>query len=95
MKLILVAPNLPGGEVGEAILPHQTLSVNLIMFDTAGNYLQLICAAMRFGFPVTTDRVIRRYRGKHTLSLSLSLSLSLLQLQISNTSSADTSYQKS
>jgi len=51
-----------------AILQHQTLSVNLIMFDTAGNYSQLICAAMRFGFPVTTDIVIGRYRGNRCLS---------------------------
>jgi hypothetical protein len=67
-NLILAPPILPGGEVVEAILPHQTLSVNLIMFDTAGNYSQLICAAMRFGFPVTTDRVIGRYRGNRCLS---------------------------
>jgi hypothetical protein len=59
---IFVAPILPGGEVGEAMLPHQTLSVNLIMFDKAGNYSQLICATMRFGFPFTTDRFIGKYR---------------------------------
>jgi hypothetical protein len=55
---IFIARILPGGEFGEAMLPHQTLPVNLIMFNTAGNYSQLICAAMRFGFPVTTDEVI-------------------------------------
>jgi len=69
--LIFTAFILPGGEVGEAILPHQTLSVNLIMFDTAGNYSQLICAAMGFGYPVTTGRVIGRFRGNHCHSYSV------------------------
>ena len=66
-SFVFIALTLPGREGGEAMMPHQTLSVNLIMFDTAGNYSQQICAAMRFGFPVTTDRVIWMYRGIHCL----------------------------